>query len=131
MPRPEHLQMMWTFSHPPLPPPMTWLNLGNTMPDPLFWKLTPSVLLRLAPLLQLRVSYIRMIGTSDAQLYFLPNHTCLMFGLRIFAHRGQEFDIFILRFLCASILVIWAGAKCPENKGRNSINSRKHLGCHL
>ena len=123
-----------------------------------------------------------MTGTSDAQFHLLPNHSYLMFGLRIFAHKSQELDILfvgvggggcacstwkfpgqrsnlhhnidlsccsdnarslshctttelheldflILSFLCASILVIWAGVL--ENRGRNPVSRRKHLGCHV
>lgn len=56
--------------------------------------------------------------TRDAQLHLLPNLTYLMFGRRIFAHRRQEFDIFVLRFLCVFILTIWAGTKNPGEQGK-------------
>lgn len=56
--------------------------------------------------------------TRNAQLHLLPNLTRLMFGLRIFAHRGQEFGIFVLRFPCVSILIIRAGTKSLREQGK-------------
>lgn len=62
-----------------------------------------------------------MTRTRDAQLHLLPDLTCRMLGLRIFAHRGQEFDIFVLRFLCVSILII--GAEAEPQRTREEIQS--------